>query len=78
MTTTIKAVYSKGVFRPATPVAIADGTEVELTVSSDEPAVSPEKLVDGLRRIAGLPLEGLSNGFSGADHDCVLYPREKH
>ena len=41
MTATVPAVYSGGVFRPTGPVALADGTPVELTVA---PAPPPEEL----------------------------------
>ena len=76
MTTTVRAVYSQGVFRPVTPISIADGTEVELTIATDAPATNGTDLIAALQRIASLPLEGRNDGFSGADHDTVLYRGE--
>ena len=75
MTRTIQAVYEGGVFRPKEPLPIAEGTPVELTVRPEEPAASVPAEVTrrALLEIASLPLEGPDDGFSGADHDKVLY-----
>ncbi|MGD0769906.1 MAG: antitoxin family protein [Tepidisphaeraceae bacterium] len=70
MTTKVHAVYRNGVFLPSTPPPVADGAEVELTVTADGQANS---LADALDEIAHLPAEGSQDGFSGADHDQVLY-----
>lgn len=69
MTTRIHAVYRGGVFLPASPVAVAEGAEVELTVTVN----GRDSLADALEEIARLPQEGSPDGFSGADHDRVLY-----
>lgn len=37
MTTTVRAVFENGVFRPTAPPALADGEEVELTVTRTPP-----------------------------------------
>ena len=74
MTTTVRAVYSQGVFKPAAPVSIAEGTEVELTISSEAPTANGMAVLAVLRRIAALPPESPDDGFSGADHDSALYP----
>ena len=75
MTRTIQAVYAGGVFRPEEPVSIAEGARVEITVTDDapEPAVSAEVTRNALLEIAAMPLEGPDDGFSGADHDKILY-----
>jgi predicted DNA-binding antitoxin AbrB/MazE fold protein len=75
MTKTIQAVYAGGVFKPSEPIAIAEGTTVELTVSTEIPdaPVAPEVTRDALLRIAAMPRQGPDDGFSGADHDKVLY-----
>ena len=72
---TVQAVYENGVFRPSEPVAIAEGARVELTVhpATPETGGSPEAFRKALAEIAALPLEGPRDGFSGADHDKVLY-----
>lgn len=78
MTKTIQATYEGGVFRPSEPVSIAEGSRVELTVREDV-ATRParphsQSFVDALAQIAALPPEGApDDGFSGADHDKVLY-----
>lgn len=74
MVTKIRAVYRDGVFRPETPVPMAEGAQVELTVDSDAGAQS---LVESLEEISRLPGEGANDGFSGSDHDGVLYPNDK-
>ena len=70
MTVKIHAVYRNGAFLPSSPVPMEDGTEVELTVISDSGSPS---IADNLEAIAHLPLESPNDGFSGADHDRLLY-----
>jgi predicted DNA-binding antitoxin AbrB/MazE fold protein len=77
MTTSVRATYEKGVFKPSSPVPLADGTEVQLTITDGTPANDPAGVVAELQRIAALPTEGPDDGFSGADHDSVLYRGEK-
>lgn len=74
MATKIQAVFERGVFRPTDPVTIAEGTTVELTVTTDGPTPSAGTLADALAEIAHLPLRSPRDGFSGSDHDKVLYP----
>jgi predicted DNA-binding antitoxin AbrB/MazE fold protein len=71
MTTTIEAVYERGVLRLKEPVALADGTVVEVTITTD--VSSGETPAAILSAIASLPLEGNGEPFSGRDHDKVLY-----
>jgi predicted DNA-binding antitoxin AbrB/MazE fold protein len=84
MSRTIPAIYDAGVFRPLEPVELADGTRVEVQVavaSSDAiEELSPEQLAqqqaaiaDWLAEIEALPDEGPDDGFSGRDHDKILY-----
>jgi len=70
MTMKVHAVYKNGAFLPAAPVQVAEGAEVELTVTVNGDAAS---LADSLQEIANLPPEGPQDGFSGANHDAVLY-----
>ena len=74
MTQKVHAVYRNGVFRPSIPPPVAEGTEVELIVVSQGQSRS---LADALDEIADLPAEGPQDGFSGAEHDRVLYPEHK-
>ena len=74
MTTIVRAVYEGGLFRPVEHVAIAEGACVELTVRTEAvPTIAPEFILEALLEIAALPLEGPNDGFSGADHDKILY-----
>jgi predicted DNA-binding antitoxin AbrB/MazE fold protein len=73
MTTKVHAVFRNGVFQPSAPPQLAEGAEVELIVTTNGESGS---LADALNEIARLPTEGLQDGFSGADHDRVLYKTE--
>jgi predicted DNA-binding antitoxin AbrB/MazE fold protein len=71
MTTTIEAVYERGVLRLKEPVALADGTVVEVTITTSEPP--GETPAEILSAIASLPVEGNGQPFSGRDHAKILY-----
>jgi predicted DNA-binding antitoxin AbrB/MazE fold protein len=73
MTTKVHAVYRDGVFLPSAPPPLAEGAEVELVVTAE---TEPASLADALAEIARMPAEGADDGFSGADHDAVLYPNK--
>ena len=70
MTTKVHAIYRGGVFLPESPVPVAEGSEVELTVTQNAIA---KTLADSLEEISRLPEESPRDGFSGADHDQILY-----
>lgn len=76
MATTVEAVYEQGVLRLKKPVALAEGTTVEVIIISREPAPGEATPADILAAIASLPLKGDSGEFSGRDHDQILYGRE--
>ena len=73
MTKTLKAVYENGVFRPAEPPGLSEGSQVELTVRIEEHVRQNGAGIRALARLAALPLQGKSGPFSGADHDEELY-----
>jgi predicted DNA-binding antitoxin AbrB/MazE fold protein len=75
MTKTIQAIYEGGVFKPREPVALDEGAAVELTVRADPPFVpaDPAAVLKLVEEMAAMPLHGPDDGFSGADHDKVLY-----
>jgi predicted DNA-binding antitoxin AbrB/MazE fold protein len=85
MSRTIPAIFDAGVFRPLQPVDLADGTHVEVqvpTVPSNEPAadLTPEELArqraaieEMIAEIESLPIEEPDDGFSGRDHEKILY-----
>ena len=73
MTVQIKAIYENGVFRPIEPVLLTEGERVDLSVITQGPEPDPQRLAAPLEAIAAMPSEGPNDGFSGADHDKVLY-----
>jgi predicted DNA-binding antitoxin AbrB/MazE fold protein len=83
MNRVVPAIFDSGVFRPLEPVALAEGTHVEVQLPQT-PAMhcetSPEILdrqraaIDEMiAEIEAMPIEGRDDGFSGRDHDKVLY-----
>jgi len=75
MMRSVTAVYENGVFRPLESIELKEGDEVEVLVESETPTPI-ERSRQILRKIASLPLESPDDGFSGADHDSVLYPKK--
>ncbi|MEP6669177.1 MAG: antitoxin family protein [Chthoniobacter sp.] len=77
MTTTAAAIYENGVLRPLSPLPLAEGARVEVTVTDSAPAPQPSvaRAIERMREIAALPMESEQDGFSGKDHDSVLYPK---
>lgn len=73
MTKTLTAVYENGVLRPSEPLPLEEGQAVEVTVTVTDEGKRNRVLVEALKRIAALPLESPDDGFTGADHDKVLY-----
>ena len=82
MSQTISAVFDSGVFRPFQSVDLAEGTRVEIQLPDEAAAgnMSPEELArqraaieQMLIEIESLPIEGPDDGFSGRDHDKILY-----
>ncbi len=83
MSDTIPAVFDSGVFRPLEPVELAEGTQVIVQVPAaavQSAEFSPEELArqqsairEFLDRMGALPDEGPNDGFSGRDHDKILY-----
>ncbi|HEX5471775.1 MAG TPA: antitoxin family protein [Lacipirellulaceae bacterium] len=77
MTHNIEAIFDDGVFRPLAPVSIPNGSQVRLHIEEraieDDAARRRAAMDEFLRLAAELPLEGPDDGFSGADHDRVLY-----
>jgi predicted DNA-binding antitoxin AbrB/MazE fold protein len=75
MTTTMEAIYANGRLQLARPVDIPDGTTVDVIVIAPGEQVPATEAASVLQRIASLPTEPGTEGFSGEDHDLVLYPR---
>ena len=77
-TTPIEAVYEQGVLRPTRPIDLAEGARVEIIVI---PVYSPRgpgqsTPAEVAARIAAMPVQSSSEGFSGEDHDAILYGNE--
>ena len=72
MTTTVEAIYERGVLRLKEPISLAEGTEVEVIVISRQPVYENGNPAEILAAIASLPLE-TQGKFSGSDHDSILY-----
>jgi predicted DNA-binding antitoxin AbrB/MazE fold protein len=71
MTLQIEAVYEQGVLKPLAPLALVEGTRVEITlVTQPPPARTPYEI---LSAIAALPLEVEREERAGRDHDHYLY-----
>ena len=84
MPTPIEAVYEHGVLRPDRPIDLAEGARVEIIVLPMVPAQSAENcnparknLAEFVAEMAALPIESAPDGFSGEDHDEVLYGWKK-
>lgn len=84
MAHTIPAVFDAGVFRPLSPVDLANGTPVQVQVpnaaSNSSSNLPPDafarqraQIEDMIAEIEQLPIEEPDDGFSGRDHDRVLY-----
>jgi predicted DNA-binding antitoxin AbrB/MazE fold protein len=74
MTTSITAVFEAGLLRPTRPLALAEGTRVELLIISRErngkqPSSTAASV---LAEIAALPTSG-GDPYTSRDHDQVLY-----
>ena len=75
MQDTITAIFEHGVFRPLETIDLPEGKKVEMLLLARK-APSIETSLRALDEIARLPIESENDGFSGADHDAVLYPKE--
>ena len=74
MSHTISAIFENGVFRPLEKVELTNGEAVEV-ILLDRSETDPKRSREILTEIANLPMEGSTNGFSGQDHDQILYPK---
>ncbi len=82
MTQTIEATYENGVFKPETPVAVAEGTKVQLAVTTPFVLRSPLTDAERQRRLARIEeivaLSGVNEDEDGSiNHDHYLYGAPK-
>jgi predicted DNA-binding antitoxin AbrB/MazE fold protein len=73
MTTTVEAVYEKGVLRLPQPLSLVEGERVAVMVITRESTAEVKKPADILAAIAALPVDAGGEEFSGRDHDQILY-----
>jgi predicted DNA-binding antitoxin AbrB/MazE fold protein len=78
MSTIVEAIYEKGVLRLSRPIDLAEGTPVEVIVMPRSPQPTPEPgkrtPAEILAEIAAMAVESTdTGGFSGRDHDKILY-----
>jgi predicted DNA-binding antitoxin AbrB/MazE fold protein len=69
MTTTIKATYRRGVLKPTKPLRLAEGTEVELTITTST------KNDDPLEGLIGCISSGRTDGAEQHDHYIYGTPK---
>jgi predicted DNA-binding antitoxin AbrB/MazE fold protein len=79
MTTTVEAIYEQGILRLLRPIDLADGTRVEVVVTpcdlapEDQPPRRKRTPAKVAAEIAALSMQSSPEGFSGEDHDRILY-----
>jgi len=76
MTKQVEAVYERGQLRLLEPLELPEGTHLRVVVVTDDDADAQRTPAETLAEIAALPLEGEAGGFSGRDHDSVLYSQK--
>jgi predicted DNA-binding antitoxin AbrB/MazE fold protein len=69
MTQTIKATYENGVLKPKEPLALVEGTEVELTITT------PTDDQDPLAGVIGIGHSGRTDGAEQHDHYIYGTPK---
>jgi predicted DNA-binding antitoxin AbrB/MazE fold protein len=76
VTKQIEAVYEEGRLRPLEPLGLPEGARLSIILVTREDAQPQRTPAETLAEIAALPLEGEADGFSGRDHDSVLYSQK--
>jgi predicted DNA-binding antitoxin AbrB/MazE fold protein len=71
--TKIAAIFEDGIFRPDQPVSLKNGTRVEVIVQDAPATDDPAEAARWIKELAALEPESPNDGFSGTDHDQVLY-----
>ncbi|MGI9036221.1 MAG: antitoxin family protein [Pyrinomonadaceae bacterium] len=76
MSQIISAVYENGVLILEEPLAVSEGSKVEIVVVAKEQKRkrTPAQI---LADLAALPMEGKTDKFSGRDHDRMLYGEDR-
>lgn len=72
----IQAVYEAGVLKPLEPLELVEHEVVSLVVERADGVArqeAPGDFVDFVEELSRLPHAPAQDGFSGADHDRILY-----
>jgi predicted DNA-binding antitoxin AbrB/MazE fold protein len=75
----IPAIYEDGVLRPLEPLQLAEHQRVRVSIAtepcdSEDVAAAQRRSMEELdAELAGVPDRSSDDGFSGADHDKILY-----
>lgn len=86
MTHEFRAIFEHGILRPLDPISLAENDVVTVVVQTNAPGTEhssaelpqqKKNLMAALAEANRLPLESPDDGFSGADHDSVLYGSKK-
>jgi predicted DNA-binding antitoxin AbrB/MazE fold protein len=76
MTKQVEAIYEKGQLRPLEPLELPEGARLRVIVVTTDETKAQQTPAEMLTEIAALPLESGTDGFSGRDHDSVLYQQK--
>lgn len=72
MSQTISAIYENGTLILEKPLAVSEGSKVEVIVVVKE-KIQKRTPAEILAELAALPVEGKTDKFSNRDHDKILY-----
>jgi predicted DNA-binding antitoxin AbrB/MazE fold protein len=70
----ILMIYGQGRFRPLQPVALPEGTQVEVVILPAAPPDANEAANSILDRIAALPPGGETSPSAAEQYEAILYP----
>ncbi len=77
MSQTISAIYENGTLILEKPLAVSEGSKVEIVIVVSENTKQKRTPAEILAELAALPLEGKTDKFSGRDHDKILYGEDR-
>jgi predicted DNA-binding antitoxin AbrB/MazE fold protein len=73
MNQTISAIYENGTLILEKPLAVSEGSKVEIVIVGSENKKQKRTPAELLAEIAVLPSESNGENFSNRDHDRILY-----